>query len=97
MIFDIERVVFALKECGFTTEAAVVKNLDIKLKRLESENEVLKKKIEDIRIVDRAKCLLISYMNMSERDAHRHIEKQAMDMRASKRQIAESILRTYEN
>ena len=66
------------------------------LRRVQAENVKLKQKIEDIRVVDRAKCLLISYMNMSEKDAHRFIEKQAMDMRSTKREIAEGILKTYE-
>ena len=68
-----------------------------RLSRVQSENSKLKQKIEDIRIVDRAKCILISYLNMSEQEAHRYIEKQAMDMRMPKRVIAEGILKTYEN
>jgi response regulator NasT len=68
-----------------------------RLKRIQDENSRLKQKIEDIRIIDRAKCLLISRMNMNERQAHRHIEKQAMDMRSRKRAVAEMILKTYEN
>lgn len=61
------------------------------------ENSQLKQKIEDIRIVDRAKCILISYLNMSEQEAHRYIEKQAMDLRTTRRAVAESLLRTYES
>lgn len=68
-----------------------------RLLRAHAENDKLKMKIEEIRIVDRAKCILISSLNMSEQEAHRHIEKQAMDMRATRRMIAEGILRTYEN
>jgi Response regulator with putative antiterminator output domain len=68
-----------------------------RLMRAWDDNARLKQKIEDIRIVDRAKCVLISYMNMSEQEAHRYIEKQAMDMRSTKRAIAEGILKTYEN
>ena len=68
-----------------------------RLMRIQAENCNLKQKIEDIRIVDRAKCILISHLNMSEQEAHRYIEKQAMDMRMSKRVIAEGILKTYEN
>jgi len=68
-----------------------------RLTRVQDENARLKQKIEDIRIVDRAKCILISYMNMSEQEAHRYIEKQAMDMRSTKRAVAEGILKTYEN
>jgi response regulator NasT len=68
-----------------------------RLRSMQDENSRLKQTIEDIRIIDRAKCLLISYLSMSEQEAHRYIEKQAMDMRAPKRAIAEGILRTYES
>ncbi len=67
-----------------------------KLRHIQKENSKLKQKIEDIRIIDRAKCQLISRLKLSEEDAHRAIEKQAMDMRVSKRTIAEGILKTYE-
>jgi len=68
----------------------------IRLQEVQKENRELKQKIEDIRIIDRAKCVLISRLNLSEEEAHRAIEKQAMDMRISKRTIAEDILKTYE-
>ncbi len=64
---------------------------------LRNENLKLQKKIEEIRLVDRAKCALIQYLNFTEPQAHRHIEKQAMDMRVTKREIAEGILKIYEN
>jgi response regulator NasT len=68
-----------------------------RLKRAQDENSRLRQKIEDIRIIDRAKCVLISCLSMDEQQAHRYIEKQAMDMRSTKRIIAEGILKTYEN
>jgi two-component system, response regulator PdtaR len=64
---------------------------------LENENQKLQKKIEEIRLVDRAKCILIQYLNMTEPQAHRYIEKQAMDLRQSRLVTAENILKTYEN
>ena len=33
---------------------------------------------------------------MTEPEAHRYIEKQAMDLRISKREAAENIIRTYQ-
>jgi response regulator NasT len=68
----------------------------IKMQNLQSENTKLVRRIEDIRIVDRAKCMLISYLNMTEAQAHKYIEKQAMDTRMTKRAVAEDILKTYE-
>ncbi|NLJ15550.1 MAG: ANTAR domain-containing protein [Clostridiales bacterium] len=64
-------------------------------KKLKEENENLNKKIEDIKLVDRAKYCLMEYLRMSEKDAHRYIQKQAMDLRVSQREIAENILTTY--
>ena len=61
-----------------------------------SENLQLQKKIDEIRMVDRAKCALIQYLSMTEQQAHRYIEKQAMDRRQTRMQIAQSIIQIYE-
>jgi len=61
-----------------------------------NENLKLQSKIEEIRLVDRAKCALIQYLSFTEQQAHRHIEKQAMDMRITKKEVALGILKTYE-
>jgi response regulator NasT len=63
---------------------------------LQNENIKLQHKIEDMRMVDRAKFALIKYLNFSEPQAHRYIEKHAMDMRISKREVAENIIKTYD-
>lgn len=63
---------------------------------LENENLKLQRKIEEIRLIDRAKCILIQYLQMTEPQAHKYIEKQAMNLRQSRVQMAESILKTYE-
>jgi response regulator NasT len=76
---------------------SLAKSVQNRVKRIQAENTQLKRKIEDIRIIDRAKWILISSMKMSEQEAHRYIEKQAMDMRSSRRIIAENILKRYEN
>ncbi|MDY3618848.1 ANTAR domain-containing response regulator [Agathobaculum sp.] len=67
-----------------------------RLTGLQSENRRLQKRIADIRLVDRAKCVLIECCGMSEPDAHAYIEKQAMDRRQTKCEIAEDILRGQE-
>ncbi|HBQ64566.1 MAG TPA: response regulator receiver protein [Clostridiales bacterium] len=68
-----------------------------KTRQVHHENKRLLQKIEDIRIIDRAKCTLISRFNLTEEEAHKVIEKQAMDMRLTKRIIAEGILKNHEN
>lgn len=68
-----------------------------RLRKMRGENQLLKQKIEDIRVIDRAKCLLIAYFRMTEEEAHKYIEQRAMDTRESRRAVAEDILKTYEN
>ncbi|MCL2255100.1 MAG: ANTAR domain-containing protein [Lachnospiraceae bacterium] len=76
---------------------SLVKSVHNRINKIQNENEKLKQRIDDIRVTDRAKLILITYMSMSEKEAHRYIEKQAMDLRTTKRAIAEGILKTYEN
>lgn len=66
-----------------------------KLKELEEKNNALQKKFDDLRVVDRAKCALIEYLHLTEPQAHRYIEKKAMDLRLPKRVVAEDIIKTY--
>lgn len=67
-----------------------------RLQVLRQENSKLQKKLAELRQVDRAKCVLIQYLGMTEEQAHRHIEKQAMDTRQTKLAVAQSIISTYE-
>lgn len=63
---------------------------------LKEENINLHLKLEEMKIINRAKCVLIQYLSMSETQAHKYIEKQAMDMRLSKYRVARQILKAYE-
>ncbi len=63
---------------------------------LKEENIHLQLKLEEMKIINRAKCVLIQYLSMSEAQAHKYIEKQAMDMRQSKYYIAKQVLKAYE-
>ena len=62
-----------------------------------SENDRLKKSLADIRLVNRAKCLLIEKLGLSEEEAHREMEKQAMDHRLEKVELARRIIAKYED
>ena len=68
-----------------------------RLRSLEQKSVSLQDKMDEIRLVNRAKWALISHLNMTEDAAHRYIEKQAMDRCVPKRTIAEDILRTYKD
>lgn len=67
-----------------------------RLHALKKETVTLRSKMDEIRIINRAKWLLIDRLHMTEPQAHRHIEKQAMDRCVKKSEIAENIIRTYE-
>jgi AmiR/NasT family two-component response regulator len=67
-----------------------------KLLRLEARATSLESKMKEIRLVNRAKWLLIDRLKMSEEEAHRYIEKAAMDDCVSKGVVAEGIIKTYE-
>ena len=64
-----------------------------RLRRMEQKSASMEEKMAEIRLVNRAKWTLIEKQGMSEQDAHRYIEKQAMDRCVPKRVIAEEILR----
>lgn len=66
-----------------------------RLRQMEAKQVSVEEKIEEIRMVNRAKWLLIECLSMAETDAHHYIEKQAMDLRVSKREVAENIIKTY--
>ena len=85
-----------LNRAVFWSALTLAKSAQSRVLKMKEENRKLKKTIEDIRFIDRAKYLLISHLQMSEQDAHRYIEKQAMDLRISRREVAERILKTYE-
>ena len=66
-----------------------------RLRQTEKKVTSVQEKMDEIRLVNRAKWLLISEFKMTEPDAHRYIEKQAMDRCATKRSVAEDIIKTY--
>ena len=64
---------------------------------LRQENARMQEKIAQIRLVSHAKCCLVEREKMSEAEAHRTIEKRAMDTRRSRAEIAQEILDSYED
>ncbi len=60
------------------------------------ENIKLHKKLDEIKMINRAKLVLMQYLKFSESQAHRYIEKQAMDLRMTKYEIAIKVIKTYD-
>lgn len=84
-----------------TNRQMVAQNLRIlcatreRIRQMQDKQATVEEKIKEIRLVNRAKWLLIECLNMTEAEAHRYIEKQAMDLRISRREAAENIIKTY--
>lgn len=63
---------------------------------LTSQTTKLKEKMEEIRTINRAKMLLMQNLRMTEQEAHRYIEKEAMDRCVKKLALAQQIIMTYQ-
>ena len=81
---------------GFYSAVKLLTAMTARLSKLEKANHTLQEKMADIRVVNRAKWLLIEHHHMKEQAAHYFIEKQAMDTRLSRREVAENIIRSYD-
>lgn len=64
--------------------------------QFKTENEKLQKKYEELKIIDRAKCLLIEHLRITEEEAHRVLEKEAMDSRMPRVRVARQVLARFE-
>ena len=63
-----------------------------RLRKTEKKTITLQEKMEEIRLVNRAKWILIEQQGMDEPQAHRFIEKQAMDRCVTRRFVALEII-----
>lgn len=63
-----------------------------RLTRLSKENKSLKKELEERKLIEKAKCLLIEKKGFSEATAHRHLQKLSMDRCCSLAKIAQLVI-----
>ena len=68
----------------------------VKLRVLKLQTSTLRRKLSDTRLVSRAKLLLMTRLGMSEEEAHKYIEKTAMSTGTKRGEVAQRIIRTYE-
>lgn len=67
-----------------------------RLRSVEKKAGKAENKLDEIKAVNRAKWLLIDNEAMSEAEAHRYIEKAAMDSGITKKQAAQMIIEKYQ-
>lgn len=80
----------------FYSALRMLSAMTYRIQKMETEKKSLQEKMQDIRIINKAKWLLIENKKMSESDAHKYIEKAAMDKRRNRREIAEEIIEEFE-
>lgn len=84
-----------------TTNQSVVQSYSFmraireRLRRMQKKTASVEEKMTEIRVVNRAKWILIDELKISEQDAHRYIEKQAMNRCISKKEFADEIIKRY--
>ena len=79
-----------------STALAWMRSARERLRMSERKTLSLEEKMEEIRLVNRAKWTLIRTRSMDEAAAHRYIEKQAMDRCLPRREIALEIIKDGE-
>lgn len=72
-------------------------NLTLRGRMMEKEVELqrLRKKMNELSVVTKAKCLLIQMRSMTEEEAHHYLERRAMEEGQTKMEIAAGIIRVY--
>ena len=78
-----------------TLTAGVV--LSKRTRGLQEENERLRAKLSEQKTVEHAKLLLVECLKLSEEQAHKYIEREAMELRESRVEVARRIISTYQS
>ncbi|ROR03051.1 NAD(+) synthase [Desulfosoma caldarium] len=72
--------------------AVAIENTELMVK-----SKVIQEELEKRKIIEKAKDILISRLNLSGEDAYRWLQKKSMDTRKSMREVAEAVLLTLES
>ncbi len=67
------------------------------LSGMQQELLLARSRLEEMRIVNKAKFLLVERRHMTEEEAHRYVGKLAMDQRISRKKAAEDIIEDFES
>mgnify|MGYP001110466159 FL=1 len=54
-------------------------------------------RLQETKVIQQAKCLLLEHEHMNEQQAHKYLEKKAMNARLTRLQLAKAVIRKYEN
>lgn len=94
--FGIFTMVKPIMRDVFSQFLAFVKAAQYRYGSMMKQQQQLVEQIKEIKLIDRAKCLLIENEYLSEEAAHKQIEKTAMNERVTRKAIAQRIIAEYE-
>jgi two-component system, response regulator PdtaR len=69
----------------------------LKIFTLNEQNEKLRRRLDEMGLITRAKCLLIEKRHLTEEEAHRYLEQEAMNHSLTKREVAQDVIREMED
>lgn len=78
-----------------TLKAAAVSSE--RIRSLFSENASLKKQLAEVKLIEHAKVLLVECLKLSEDQAHKYLEREAMELRQSRVEVAKRVISTYQS
>ena len=87
--------VFLLKKPISLITLSWLRSASDRVRSVQSGRVKLEEKIDEIRLVTRAKLILMENLKMTEDEAHKYITHEAMDRCTSKREVANTILNTW--
>ncbi len=85
-----------LKGQVLTETVRLMQRMHERVADLEKENMKLRRRLDEMTLVTRAKCLLIERRGMTEEEAHHYLEKDAMDYSRTKKESAQAVIREME-
>ena len=94
--YDITLFVKPLSGVALMSTLEVVLQNRRRIRRLESELSKLKRGMEDRKLIEKAKGILMKRKSISEGEAYRRIQKMSMDSRVAMRDIANKIIELAE-
>ena len=68
----------------------------VRMSGVKKESSTILGRIEEMRTINRAKTTLMKYLKFTEPQAHKYIDKQAMNNRPTRLEVAQRILAQYE-
>ena len=81
-----------VSKSDFYTALKLITATNARLLNEEKKTRRLQDKLEETKLVSRAKIILMEKMKISEPEAHRYIEKEAMDSRRTRKEVAQQII-----